>query len=62
MSPNSTYYIVDFLTELSAYYYHTQGRLQDLIHGGGAEPPLGLNHSENYYVKFKNPVIAPDYG
>ena len=25
MSPNSTYYIVDFLTELSAYYYHTQG-------------------------------------
>ena len=21
MSPNSTYYIVDFLTELSAYYY-----------------------------------------
>jgi len=30
--------------------------------GGGAEPPLGLNHSENYYVKFKNPVIAPDYG
>jgi len=51
---------------LSAYYYHTQGRLQDLIHGGGGGggggPPWGLNPSEKYYVKFKNPVIAPDYG
>ena len=48
MSPNSTYYIADFLIELSAYYYHTQGRLQDFFMGGGAKPLLVLNHAENY--------------
>jgi len=49
MSPNSTYYIVDFLTELSAYYYHTQGWLQDFFMGGGGAP-----FSKNYDVKVKS--------